>query len=170
LQLHRYLIATYHYARGISHAVLGDTVRAAEELALLLECTAKVPADHVLHNNLCSDMLAIAEYMLRGELLYREGTAYVRCLCVLYVRHSHLCPVSFCYCYAGKYDDGFWELNMAADLSDNLVYDEPWGWMQPPLHALGALTLEQVPIPVCALLSTAGLFVAHCSSDDWILM
>jgi hypothetical protein len=33
---------------------------------------------------------------------------------------------------------------MAADLSDNLVYDEPWGWMQPPVHALGALNLEQV--------------------------
>jgi hypothetical protein len=73
LQLHRYLIATYHYARGISHAVLGDTAQAREELALLLECTARVPADHVLHNNLCSDMLAIAEHMLRGELLYREG-------------------------------------------------------------------------------------------------
>jgi hypothetical protein len=44
----------------------------------------------------------------------------------------------------GKYDDAFWELQMAADLSDNLVYDEPWGWMQPPVHALGALNLEQV--------------------------
>jgi hypothetical protein len=44
----------------------------------------------------------------------------------------------------GKFDEAFWELQMAADLSDNLVYDEPWGWMQPPLHALGALNLEQV--------------------------
>ena len=33
---------------------------------------------------------------------------------------------------------------MAATMSDELVYDEPWGWMQPPLHALGALSLEQV--------------------------
>jgi hypothetical protein len=47
-------------------------------------------------------------------------------------------------CSAGKYDDAFWELQMAAELSDNLVYDEPWGWMQPPVHALGALNLEQV--------------------------
>lgn len=45
---------------------------------------------------------------------------------------------------AGKYEEGFWELAMATELSDNLVYDEPWGWMQPPIHALGALTLEQV--------------------------
>ena len=27
--------------------------------------------------------------------------------------------------------------------SDNLVYAEPWAWMQPPRHALGALLLEQ---------------------------
>ncbi len=33
---------------------------------------------------------------------------------------------------------------MAAQECDDLVYDEPWGWMQPPLHALGALSLEQV--------------------------
>lgn len=25
----------------------------------------------------------------------------------------------------------------------NLPYDEPWGWMQPTRHALGALLLEQ---------------------------
>ena len=28
-------------------------------------------------------------------------------------------------------------------LEDNLPYDEPWGWMQPARHALGALLLEQ---------------------------
>lgn len=33
---------------------------------------------------------------------------------------------------------------MAVARSAGLVYDEPWGWMQPPLHALGALLLEQV--------------------------
>lgn len=26
---------------------------------------------------------------------------------------------------------------------DSLPYDEPWGWMQPVRHALGALLLEQ---------------------------
>jgi hypothetical protein len=73
-----------------------------------------------------------------------------------YVRthtHSYLTAhcISLLHPPAGKYDDGFWELNMAADLSDNLVYDEPWGWMQPPVHALGALTLEQVhPVRRCA--------------------
>ena len=28
-------------------------------------------------------------------------------------------------------------------LDDNLLYAEPWGWMQPARHALGALLLEQ---------------------------
>ncbi len=27
--------------------------------------------------------------------------------------------------------------------SDGLAYSEPWAWMQPPRHALGALLLEQ---------------------------
>ena len=43
------------------------------DLAALREATARVPADHCLHNNLCSDMLAVAEHMLRGELFYRLG-------------------------------------------------------------------------------------------------
>ncbi|CAN0220162.1 unnamed protein product, partial [Ectocarpus sp. 4 AP-2014] len=28
-------------------------------------------------------------------------------------------------------------------LDTSLVYDEPWGWMVPSRHALGALLLEQ---------------------------
>jgi hypothetical protein len=73
-QIHRYLTATTHYARGIAHAVLGDMDAAATDLSLLLRSAPLVPADHVLHNNLCSDMLAVAEHMLRGELHYRLGT------------------------------------------------------------------------------------------------
>jgi hypothetical protein len=74
-----------------------------------------VPPEHVLHNNTCSDLLAIAEHMLSGEIKYRKE----------------------------NFEEAFWELQMAATLSDDLVYDEPWGWMQPPGHALGALMLEQ---------------------------
>jgi hypothetical protein len=61
------------------------------DLALLLRSTALVPADHVLHNNLCSDMLAVAEHMLRGELQYRLGTS---CSCLQrYVHHAHVLPI-----------------------------------------------------------------------------
>ena len=34
-------------------------------------------------------------------------------------------------------------MRRSAELDDSLPYDEPWGWMQPPRHALGALLLEQ---------------------------
>uniref|UniRef100_UPI001CC11361 hypothetical protein n=1 Tax=Pseudomonas sp. BF-RE-03 TaxID=2832359 RepID=UPI001CC11361 len=37
----------------------------------------------------------------------------------------------------------FAHLREAQSLDDNLPYDEPWGWMQPVRHALGALLLEQ---------------------------
>jgi hypothetical protein len=78
----------------------------------------------VRHNNLCSDLNQIAEAMLQGEILYREGA----------------------------YDAAFESLKEAVDLSDNLVYDEPWGWMQPPCHALGGLLLEQVSLPLLSVL------------------
>ena len=51
----------------------GDTAAAALELSSLRQSAPLVGADHVLHNNLCSDMLAIAEHMLQGELYYRLG-------------------------------------------------------------------------------------------------
>ena len=80
LQLHGHTIATLHYARGIAHAVLGDTIAAVRDLSLLRKAMTLVGGDHVLHNNLCSDMLAIAEHMLQGELYYRLGGWFVWCM------------------------------------------------------------------------------------------
>jgi tetratricopeptide (TPR) repeat protein len=59
--------------------------------------------------------LAIAEEMLNGELEYRRG----------------------------NFDSAFAHLRRSVALDDALPYDEPWGWMQPARHALGALLLEQ---------------------------
>ncbi|GIS88615.1 MAG: hypothetical protein CM1200mP18_13250 [Gammaproteobacteria bacterium] len=42
-----------------------------------------------------------------------------------------------------NYDAAFNHLESAIDLNDNLYYTEPWAWMHPPRHALGALLLEQ---------------------------
>ena len=39
-------------------------------------------------------------------------------------------------------DAGFAALRRAVERNDALRYDEPWGWMLPPRHALGALLLE----------------------------
>lgn len=41
------------------------------------------------------------------------------------------------------YDAAFAHLRAAVALEAGLPYDEPWGWMQPSRHALGALLLEQ---------------------------
>jgi len=43
----------------------------------------------------------------------------------------------------GEHDAAFAHLRAAIALEDALPYDEPWGWMQPVRHALGALLLEQ---------------------------
>jgi tetratricopeptide (TPR) repeat protein len=74
-----------------------------------------VPDTRYLFNNTCLDLLAVAAAMLDGEIEYRRG--------------SH--------------DRAFEHLRRAVGLDDHLPYDEPWGWMQPTRHALGALLLEQ---------------------------
>ena len=43
----------------------------------------------------------------------------------------------------GDFDTAFEQLREAVRRDDALNYDEPWGWMQPARHALGALLLEQ---------------------------
>ena len=107
--------AMLHYARGLAHAVLGDVPAAREEQARFEAAAARVPASRTVFNNTCVDILAIAAQMLHGEIAYR----------------------------ADDHDAAFGHLGKAIDLSEELPYDEPWGWMQPPRHALGALLLEQ---------------------------
>ena len=53
--------------------------------------------------------------MIAGEIAYREGNV----------------------------ESAFKHLREAVNRDDALNYDEPWGWMQPTRHALGALLLEQ---------------------------
>ncbi len=69
----------------------------------------------MLFNNTCLDILAVAESMLNGEYEYRRG----------------------------NFDEAFAHLRKAIELDDTMPYDEPWGWMQPVRHALGALLMEQ---------------------------
>lgn len=104
-----------HYAKAIAHAVLGNVDAAEAEKARFEAAYATVPETRRVHNNTCVDVLAIAAAMLTGELEYRKG----------------------------NYEEAFEHLRRAVYLDDNLEYDEPWGWMQPARHALGALLLEQ---------------------------
>ncbi|MBM3519664.1 MAG: hypothetical protein FJX63_02660, partial [Alphaproteobacteria bacterium] len=67
--------------------------------------------------------------MMRGEIEYRKG----------------------------NFDAAFAHLRESVRLDDNLPYDEPWGWMQPTRHALGALLLEQGRVEEAAAVYRADL-------------
>jgi tetratricopeptide (TPR) repeat protein len=108
-------VAMMHYAKGVAHAALGDVSAAEIEQALFQEAAKRVPESRQIHNVKCVQLLAIAEAMLTGEIAYRRG----------------------------EHDAAFARLRAAIALEDALPYDEPWGWMQPVRHALGALLLEQ---------------------------
>jgi tetratricopeptide (TPR) repeat protein len=103
------------YAKGVAHAVLGEIAEAEKAREAFLGAKARVPESRLVHNNKMVDMLDIAAQMLTGELEYRRG----------------------------RFDAAFEHLRRAVALDDALAYDEPWGWMQPTRHALGALLLEQ---------------------------
>jgi hypothetical protein len=107
--------AMMHYAKGVAHSALGEIEEAEREKAAFLAAKAAVPDSRLLHNNTVQDLLGIAEEMLNGELEYRKG----------------------------NHDAAFAHLRRSVEIDDNLPYDEPWGWMQPTRHALGALLFEQ---------------------------
>ncbi|MEO0773447.1 MAG: tetratricopeptide repeat protein, partial [Pseudomonadota bacterium] len=109
------LTAHVHYARAIGHAALGEVDAALKEEAAYLAAMARVPETRLVHNNTVIDLLAIGAEMVRGEILYRQG----------------------------DYEAAFAALRRSVALDDGLLYDEPWGWMQPARHALGALLFEQ---------------------------
>ena len=107
--------AMIHYAKAVAHSALGNVAEAEAEKALFAAAKIRVPESRLVHNNKVANLLNIADAMLNGELEYRKG----------------------------NYDVAFAHLRKSVELSDALPYDEPWGWMQPPRHALGALLLEQ---------------------------
>jgi len=107
--------AMIHYAKAVAQAASGNVAAAEEEARQFDAAFAMVPPSRYLFNNTCLDILAVAKEMMRGEIEYRKG---------------HL-------------ENAFAHLRKSVELDDNLPYDEPWGWMQPTRHALGALLLEQ---------------------------
>src|SRR5262245_24383485 len=108
-------VAMMHYAKAVAHSALGNVGEAEAEKALFTAAKTRVPESRRVHNNTVVDLLGVAEEMLNGELEYRKG----------------------------NHGAGFAHLHRSVELDDALPYDEPWGWMQPTRHALGALLLEQ---------------------------
>lgn len=116
-ELFCFTTALMRYGRVIAAANLGHTEQAKQELQDFFK--AKDIVDEVktrfMFNNTASDVLSIAAEMAQGEYHYK----------------------------AGDTEKGLNHLRAATALSDGLVYDEPWGWMQPPRHALAALLMDQ---------------------------
>ena len=108
-------VAFIEYAKGLSFSALGQIHQAEAQMQVFANAKAAVPETRLLHNVRAVDMLAVATAMLEGELAYRKGA----------------------------YDAAFTHLRHAVALDDALPFDEPWGWMQPTRHALGALLSEQ---------------------------
>jgi tetratricopeptide (TPR) repeat protein len=107
--------AMMHYAKAVANAATGYVSVAEKEASLFRAAVGRVPSTRYLFNNTCLDILAVAAAMMDGEIAYRKG---------------HL-------------EEAFAHLRRSVKLDDGLPYDEPWGWMQPTRHALGALLLEQ---------------------------
>ena len=108
-------VAMMHYAKAVAHSALGN-VSEAETEKVAVHCGEGARAGEPARAQQHRvDLLGIAEEMLNGELEYRKG----------------------------NHDVAFAHLRRSVELDDALPYDEPWGWMQPTRHALGALLLEQ---------------------------
>lgn len=107
--------AMIEYAKALALSALGRVAEAETQYDIFAAARDRVPESRLLHNVRVVDLLEIATAMLDGELAYRKG----------------------------DYDLAFKRLRDAVALDDALPYDEPWGWMQPTRHALGALLFEQ---------------------------
>ena len=103
------------YGQGVAHAALGDLEEAEAARCVFDEAAAAIPEDAIFASNTVRDMLRVGEAMLDGELEYRKK----------------------------NHDRAFERLRLAVSRDDALNYTEPWAWMHPPRHALGALLAEQ---------------------------
>jgi tetratricopeptide (TPR) repeat protein len=128
-ELYCYTLALTHYAKGVACAATGQVDRALEHQREFRRAAELVPSSRTIFNNTCPDILQIAAAMLDGEIAYRQQ----------------------------DHDVAFAHLRRAIDLDDHLLYDEPWGWMQPARHAYGALLLEQGRVADAAAVYRADL-------------
>jgi tetratricopeptide (TPR) repeat protein len=102
------------YARGVAYAAKGMVPQAQAEQKAFLAARAQVPDDAFFFNNTAHALLDVAEHLLAGEILFRDG----------------------------KLDAGLAEMKEAVRREDMLRYDEPPDWIQPVRHALGASLLQ----------------------------
>ncbi len=111
--------AFWRYGRTVALASLGRVEEAGAELAELKRAHEAVPESRLLGNNTVRSVLEVGLPLAEGEFEYRRG----------------------------NHERAFALLRQAVERDDALHYDEPWGWMMPARHALGALLLEQARLP-----------------------
>ncbi|HSL18455.1 MAG TPA: hypothetical protein VLB51_11175, partial [Methylomirabilota bacterium] len=102
-------------ARAVAFAALDRPAEARREQAAFRQQRLEVPEDAPFGNNMAHDLMDVAEKLVEGEILYREGDK----------------------------EAGIRALYEAAALEDDLRYDEPPDWIQPIRHALGATLMQE---------------------------
>ena len=107
--------AMHAYAQGVAHAALGNIDEAQAARSAFDAASEAISEEAIFLSNPIRNMLRVASAMLDGELDYRLR----------------------------NYDRAFSSLRLAVERDDSLNYTEPWAWMHPPRHALGALLAEQ---------------------------
>ncbi|MGZ2258824.1 tetratricopeptide repeat protein [Roseobacter sp. A03A-229] len=113
-ELYSYTTCAMRQARVIALANLGQIEAAQAERVQADAALVAVQQTRMVFNNFASDVLAVGEAMMEGELAFKSGDT----------------------------EGGIAHLQRSVALDDALLYDEPWGWMQPTRHALGALLME----------------------------
>jgi tetratricopeptide (TPR) repeat protein len=106
--------AMWHYNRGIAFAAKGQVDKARAAQADFRQAVSRCPEDATFSNNKASDLLAIAEHMLEGEILYSDS----------------------------QVEAAIGAIEKAVAREDQLRYSEPPDWFVPARHALGAILLH----------------------------
>jgi tetratricopeptide (TPR) repeat protein len=125
--------AMLHYAKAVAYAASFNVPAAEKEARLFEGALARVPESRCLFNNTSLDILSVAAEMMKGEIEYRKL----------------------------NFEKAFAHLRKSVDLYDTMRYDEPWGFMQPTRHALGALLLEQNQVTEAEAIYRADLGLDH---------
>ena len=103
-----------HLLRGSALTAKGEVAEARSELQAFQSAKKKVSDTATIVVNKAIDVLGVAEQLLTGEMLYREG----------------------------KHDEAFAALREAVKREDGLRYAEPPDWIIPVRHALGAVLVQ----------------------------
>ena len=106
--------AMRYHIRALGYAAKGETAKAREEQKAFREAAKKPAKDATFGNNKATDLFAVGDDMLEGEILVREG----------------------------KMEAGIKALRAAVAKEDKLRYSEPPDWVVPVRHALGAFLLK----------------------------